>query len=73
MKQRRILVNKKLAGSCCVGKLLGLSQASVQNYLKRAKCKSFVQKMTPRHMEQRVECAKWALENYGVRLDGRTI
>ena len=79
-KQRRILelcINKKWAGTRRIAKLLGIGHNSVARYLKRAGCKSFArsrtQKMTPRHLEQRVECAKWALENYGDKVDGRTV
>ena len=56
-----------------VSKAVGISYGSVRNIIKnKLNCKAYhkrkVQKMTKQHKSDRVDCAKWLLEDYGTDL-----
>jgi hypothetical protein len=57
--------------------MVGVSYKTVQNVLKKDGAKPYhtrkVQAMSQEHKEKRVQFAKWALQEYGLRINGNTV
>ena len=77
VKIKRLAANKLYAGTRPVAAKVGVSAETVRNELKRSGHKAYhkrkVQAMTPEQEGRRVTCSNWLLDNYGRRVDGRTV
>lgn len=73
---KRLALNRKRRGSRKVAAMVGVSQGTVINYLKKSGAKAYhrrkVQAMSEEHKEKRVQFARWALEEYGQVVNGNT-
>ena len=73
---KRLAMNKNRRGNRRVAAMSGVTHTTVQTILKKAGARPFhkrkVQAMTQVHKEKRVQFARWALEEYGLVVNGNT-
>ena len=73
---KRLALNRKRRSTRKVAAMVGVSQSTVKNYLKKCGARAYhrrkVQAMSEEQKVKRVQFARWALEEYGQVVNGNT-
>ena len=73
---KRLSMNRKRRSNRKVAAMVGTSKDTVRRYLKKSGAKAYhrrkVQAMKSEHRDKRIEFARWALQQYGVVINGNT-